>query len=62
MIQLRQKLTTIPKTKPECTKKTKIPLPQNIRHRDPFHGVVKKENDYTDGTIIKIENESRTER
>ena len=40
MIQIRQKLTIVPKIRPNCMKKTKIPLPKNIRYRDPLLGVV----------------------
>lgn len=56
IIQVRQKLNTIAKAKPECHEQTKVPLPQNIRNRDPFYGVV------TSVTNIKVEKEFRKKR
>lgn len=57
IIQVRQKVNSIPKAKPESYEQSKIPLPQNIRNRDPFHGVVT-----TPVTNIKVEKELRKKR
>lgn len=56
IIQVRQKLNSIPKAKPEYFEQSKIPLPQNIRNRDPFYGVV------TTVTNIKVKKEFRKNR
>ena len=61
MIQLKQKVTTVPKSKSEYSG-TKIPLLPNIRHRDPLHGVDENKTDDADETNIKVENEMRKKR